>query len=58
MLKGYTVARVAAKLKCHPNTIKRIEKRLKLVVKRDYRNYRVFSEGTVSLIREYLNTER
>jgi DNA-binding transcriptional MerR regulator len=56
--KNYTVARVAAKLKCHPNTLKRIEKRLKLPVKRDYRNYRIYTEEIIERIRAYIAVER
>ena len=57
MHKYNTVAKVAERLKCHPNTVKRIEKRLKLSVKRDYRNYRVYSEDVIQKMFEYLNTE-
>lgn len=57
MRKGLTVAQVAEKLQCHPNTIKRIEKRLNLAVKRDYRNYRVYSEELIQTIEEYFNKE-
>jgi DNA-binding transcriptional MerR regulator len=56
--KNYTVARVAAKLKCHPNTLKRIEKRLKLPIKRDYRNYRIYTDEIIAKIRAYINIER
>lgn len=55
MEKGYTVARVAEKLKCHPNTVKRIERRLNLPVKRDYRNYRVYTEELVQQMIDYMN---
>ena len=58
MQKGYTVAKVAAKLKCHPNTVKRLEKRLKLPVKRDYRNYRIYSDDVIALLRSHLDNER
>lgn len=54
MSKTYTVAQAAAILRCHPNTIKRIEKRLGLPVKRDYRNYRIFSEDIIRKIRQYM----
>ena len=57
MSKAYTVAKVAQKLHCHPNTVKRIEKRLKLNVKRDYRNYRVYNEDLIKQIMDYMNTE-
>lgn len=58
MLKNYTVAKVAEKLQCHPNTVKRIEKRLNLPVKRDYRNYRVYSEDVVQKMLDYISVER
>ena len=57
MQKGYTVAKVAEKLQCHPNTIKRIEKRLNLSVKRDYRNYRVYTDEIIQTISDYINQE-
>lgn len=55
MKKNYTIARVAEKLKCHPNTLKRIEKRLNLSIQRDYRNYRIYSEEAVQKIRDYMS---
>ena len=58
MSNGYTVARVAEKLRCHPNTVKRIEKRLKIQVKRDYRNYRLYSEENVNQMRAYMSMVR
>jgi hypothetical protein len=58
MLKGSTVAKVAFELQCHPNTLKRIEKRLNIKVKRDYKNYRIYSDDVVMRIKEYLNSER
>lgn len=57
MEKRYTVAKVAEKLRCHPNTVKRIEKRLNLPVKRDYRNYRVYTDDVIKQMYEYLTTE-
>lgn len=56
MGNGYTVAKVAERLSCHPNTVKRIEKRLKLSVRRDYRNYRVYSEDVIQKMMEYLSS--
>jgi len=56
MEKGLTIAKAATMLHCHPNTIKRIEKRLKLPVKRDYRNYRIYSQDVIRRIRKYMNT--
>ena len=58
MSKVYTVAKVAQKLKCHPNTVKRIEKRLNLSVKRDYRNYRVYTEDLVAQLKNYMAQEK
>ena len=57
MQNGNTVAKVAERLKCHPNTVKRIEKRLNLLVKRDYRNYRVYSEEVIQKIIKYMSSE-
>lgn len=55
MNKGYTVAQVAEKLDCHPNTVKRLEKKLKLEVKRDYRNYRQYSDDVILKLMQYIN---
>ncbi len=57
MEKRYTVAKAAEKLKCHPNTVKRIEKRLNLPVKRDYRNYRVYTEDVIKCMMDYMTKE-
>ena len=57
MRKGVTVAEVAATLQCHPNTVKRIEKRLNLPVKRDYRNYRIYTEDIILKLKQYLEQE-
>lgn len=58
MLKGFTVSKVAEKLQCHPNTVKRITKRLNLSVRRDYRNYRLYSESHIKMLQSYLNQSR
>ncbi len=57
MEKRYTVAKAAEKLQCHPNTVKRIEKRLNIPVKRDYRNYRVYTEDVIQRMLDYMSTE-
>jgi len=36
------VAQAAKKLGCHPETVRRLERRGVLKAKRDYRNFRVF----------------
>ena len=57
MSSHYTVCEAAKKLNCHPNTVKRLEKRLNLRIKRDYRNYRIFSLEDIQKIEEFINKE-
>lgn len=53
-----TVCQVCQRLHCHPNTLKRWEKRLSLRVKRDYRNYRIYTEDDIKRIESYITQER
>ena len=53
-----TVSQVCLRLHCHPNTLKRWEKRLSLRVKRDYRNYRIYTEDDIKRIESYITQER
>ena len=53
----YTVCEAAKKLHCHPNTVKRLEKRLNLKVKRDYRNYRMYSQEDIVKIENFITRE-
>ncbi len=39
---------------CHPNTLKRWEKRLNLKIKRDYRNYRIYTEDVLRELESYI----
>lgn len=41
------VSQVAKELDCHPETVRRLERRGVLKAKRDYRNFRVFDLGEV-----------
>ena len=53
----YTVAEAAKRLHCHPNTVKRLEKRLNIKVKRDYRNYRMYSKEDILRIETFISKE-
>ena len=57
MSNHYTVCEAAKKLNCHPNTVKRLEKRLNLRIRRDYRNYRIFSLEDIQRIEEFISKE-
>jgi DNA-binding transcriptional MerR regulator len=50
-----TVSEAARKLGCHPNTVKRLERRLGIKVKRDYRNYRIYSQDDIQQIRNFID---
>lgn len=41
-MQKLTVSEAAREIGCHPETIRRLEKRGILKAKRDYRNFRVF----------------
>ena len=41
------VSQAAKELGCHPETVRRLERRGVLKAKRDYRNFRVFDLGEV-----------
>lgn len=53
-----TVWQVCQRLRCHPNTLKRWEKRLNLKVKRDYRNYRIYTEDIIKQLESYITQEK
>ena len=53
----YTICEAAKKLNCHPNTVKRLEKRLNLRIKRDYRNYRIYSQEDIKKIEAFITKE-
>ncbi len=57
MNNQYTVCEVAKRLSCHPNTVKRLEKRLELRIKRDYRNYRIYNDTDIKIMKNFLQTE-
>ena len=40
--QGLTVSAVAEILKCHPETVRRLNRRGLLKAKRNYRNFRIF----------------
>jgi DNA-binding transcriptional MerR regulator len=46
-MQKLTVSKAAKELKCHPETVRRLERRGVLKAKRDYRNFRVFDLGDV-----------
>jgi DNA-binding transcriptional MerR regulator len=46
-----TVSKAAEKLGCHPETVRRLERRGILKAKRDYRNFRVFDLADVMRIK-------
>jgi len=50
-----TVSEAARELGCHPNTVKRLERRLRIKVKRDYRNYRIYSQNDIQKIKNFIN---
>ena len=57
MDERYTICEAAKKLNCHPNTVKRLEKRLNLKIKRDYRNYRIYSPDDIKKIESFIRQE-
>lgn len=57
-MEKLTVAKAARYLECHPETVRRLEKRGELKARRDYRGFRIFDlEEILKLkrIRERLN---
>lgn len=57
-MKGITVKEAAKELGCHPETVRRLNRRGILNAKRDYRNFRIFNLEEVLKIkgeRETLN---
>ncbi len=57
MNERYTICEVAKRLNCHPNTVKRLEKRLNLKIRRDYRNYRIYSPDDIEKIEAFITQE-
>lgn len=55
---GLTVWQVCKRLHCHPNTLKRWEKKLHLEVKRDYRNYRIYTEDLIRQLESFVSREK
>jgi DNA-binding transcriptional MerR regulator len=54
----FTVSKAAKELGCHPETVRRLERRGILKAKRDYRNFRVFELADIMRVkkeREMLN---
>lgn len=55
---GLTVWQVCQRLHCHPNTLKRWERKLRLKVKRDYRNYRIYTEDIICQLESFISQEK
>ncbi len=53
-----TVSKAAKELGCHPETVRRLERRGVLKAKRDYRNFRVFDLAEVLKVKAERETLR
>ena len=54
----FTVSKAAKELGCHPETVRRLEKRGILKAKRNYRNFRVFELADILKVKSERETLR
>jgi DNA-binding transcriptional MerR regulator len=50
----FYISRAARKLKVHPNTIRNVEQKGLISIKRDRNGFRIFDEDDIAAIREKL----
>ena len=51
-MKMLLISEAAKKLECHPETVRRLDRRGVLKARRDYRNFRVFDLADVMKVKE------